>query len=312
MSNSDFKIKRIEYLNNWPNVEPFEIEKQYYENVKNLKSLRNTIFIPFMLNSEDDTEYNKAISFAIDAIEELEKYPNYAFEFMFKSYDSFSKIACPNNICNITDRNRWLCDNKWGFLIESTPELNDAIQLLLKSIPMKSCQYLYNRMHDRNSRAYSRVTKEIGGGTDNANLKNIIDSIENKYGYDYSTYAKSIRPASALYRYMLKNNEIDVNGNKYFVSIRDKLHFIVSGYIYTLRNDTMHGNNISITKSSKTTMSTYANNYYSFLFIYYLVIMLMLDKYDDHYNINKYKDLAQNIEQNVGLYKELFGDCIER
>ena len=27
----DFKTKRIEYLNNWPNVEPFEIEQKYYD-----------------------------------------------------------------------------------------------------------------------------------------------------------------------------------------------------------------------------------------------------------------------------------------
>lgn len=309
MSDNNFKIKRMEYLNNWPNVEPFEIEKQYYENVKTLKSSRKTIFIPFLLKSEENSEYNKAISFMIDAIEELEKYPNYSFEFMFKAYDAFSKIVYFDNI---TDRNRWLCDNKWALLIEDSSELKDAIQLLLKLIPMKSCQYIYTRIYDRNSKAYTRVTKEIGGGRDNSNRKNIIESIENKYGYDYHIYSTSIRPASALYRYMLKNEEIDVNGSKYTVSMCDKLHFIVSGYIYTLRNDTMHGNNISITKSSKTKMSTYANNYYAFLFMYYLVIILMLDQYSSDYNVNKYKELAQNIEQNVELYKELFGNHTEK
>ncbi|SDP78443.1 hypothetical protein SAMN04488529_11716 [Clostridium gasigenes] len=228
---------------------------------------------------------------------------------MFKAYDAFSKIVYSGNI---TDRNRWLCDNKWALLIESSSKLNDAIKLLLKLIPMKTCQYLYTRLYERNSKAYTRVTKLIGGGIDNANRKNIIDSIENKYGYDYNIYSTSIRPASALYKFMLQNEEIDVDGSKYSVSMCDKLHFIVSGYIYTLRNDTMHGNNISITKSSKTNMSTYANNYYSFLFMYYLVIILMLDKYSSDYNMNKYEELAENIKQNVELYKELFGNHIGR
>lgn len=309
MSDNDFKKKRIEYLNNWPEVEPFEIEKQYYDNVKELRSLRKTIFIPFSLKTEEDVEYNKAISFIIDAIEELEKYPNYSFEFMFKAYDSFSKIVSPGNI---TDRNRWLCDNKWALIIDSNSRLKDAILLLLKSIPMKACQYLYTRICDRNSRAYTRVVKEIGGGTDNINRKKIIESIENKYGYNYYIYSTSIRPASALYRFMLQNEEIDLNNHKYFVSICDKLHFLVSGYIYTLRNDTMHGNNISITKSSKTNMSTYANNYYAFLFTYYLVIILMLDKYSSDYSMNKYEELSQNIIQNIKLYQELFGNHISR
>ncbi|MBU3090012.1 hypothetical protein KPL42_16140 [Clostridium gasigenes] len=69
MNDNDFKRKRIEYLNNWPNVEPFEIEKKYYENVKTVKLLRKTIFIPFLLKNEEDAEYNTAISFIIDAIE---------------------------------------------------------------------------------------------------------------------------------------------------------------------------------------------------------------------------------------------------
>lgn len=309
MSNIDFKQKRIDYLNNWPNIEPFEIEKLYYEKVEQLKILKKTIFFPFPLKSEEDTEYNKAISFMIDAIEELERYPNYAFEFMFKAYDVFSKIVYSQNI---TDRNKWLCDNKWSVLIESNTELKNAMQLLLESIPMKACQYIYTRICDRDSMAYKRLTTEFGGGNNNTNRKNIIESIENKYGYDYTNYSTSIRPASALYRFMLQNDEIKVNSSKFSLSMRDKLHFIISGYIYTLRNDTMHGDNISITKSSKTNMSTYANNYYAFVFMYYLVIILMLDRYGDNYDMDIYKELADNIKKNVELYKELFGNNIGR
>lgn len=46
---TDFKEKRIDYLNNWPNVEPFDIEKEYYDLVKKLKEEKDTIFVPFQL-----------------------------------------------------------------------------------------------------------------------------------------------------------------------------------------------------------------------------------------------------------------------
>lgn len=59
-------------------------------------------------------------------------------------------------------------------------------------------------------------------------------------------------------------------------------------------------------------MSTYANNYYAFLFTYYLVIILMLDKYSSDYSMNKYEELSQNIIQNIKLYQELFGNHISR
>ena len=45
----DFKKKRIVYLNNWPNVEPFEIEKKYYSLVEKIKNEHETIFIPYPL-----------------------------------------------------------------------------------------------------------------------------------------------------------------------------------------------------------------------------------------------------------------------
>lgn len=307
MDNNNFKQKRIDYLNNWPNVVPFEIEEQYCKKVEEIKELENTIFVPYPLKYEENADYNKAVSFMIEAVEELEKYPNHAFEFMFKSYDTFSKIIYSDNI---TDRNRRLCDNKWSLIITSNNKLNDAICLLLESIPMKACQYIYSRMCNRHSKAYNRVVKEIGGMIDNTNRKNIIESIENKYGYDFNNYSESIRLASALYRIMLKNREIDVNNSKYSVSMCDKLHFIISGYIYTLRNDTMHGSTISITKSSKANMSTYANNYYAFMFLYYLVNILILDEYSSDYNINKYDELADNIKQNIKLYKLIFGNHI--
>ena len=39
---TDFKEKRINYLNNWPSAEPFDIEKQYYEIVKKSKEENGT------------------------------------------------------------------------------------------------------------------------------------------------------------------------------------------------------------------------------------------------------------------------------
>ena len=260
MCSIDFKQKRINYLNNWPNVEPFEIEKQYDAMVKEVKKENNTIFIPFTMRREDDANYNKAISFIIDAIEELERYPNYSFEFMFKAYDVFSKNIFAQNI---TERSKWLCENKWSSFIESNSKLCEAVKGILECIPMKACQYIYTRIYDRNSKAYKRVTTEFGGSIENEKRKNMITSIESKYGYDYHSYNQTIRPASALYRFMLRKDEIDVNGTKFSISMSDKLHFIMSGYLYTLRNDTMHGNDISITKSSKTNISTYATNYYA-------------------------------------------------
>ena len=85
----DFKEKRINYLNNWPNVEPFDMEKEYYEIVEKIKSEKGTIFVPFHLKKNNDPSYNKTISFMIEAVDQIEKYPNFSYEFIFKAYDCF-------------------------------------------------------------------------------------------------------------------------------------------------------------------------------------------------------------------------------
>ncbi len=110
-----------------------------------------------------------------------------------------------------------------------------------------------------------------------------------------------------MYRYILKNNSVSIDTKIYNITIEDKLHILVSGLLYTLRNDIMHGSSISITKSSKTTLGTYAIDYFSYLLLYYLLILLILNKFSTDYTVDVYDKLADNIEINVGLYKQLFG-----
>ena len=315
---TDFKEKRIDYLNNWPNVEPFDIEKEYYNLVKKLKEEKDTIFVPFQLKKNNDMFYNKTISFMIEAIDQLEKYPNFSYEFIFKAYDCFMNHFYPS-ISQITDKNKKFCDNEWKNVLNSQAKLNAAFEKLMAIIPVKACQYLYIRLVEKSAdnKAYQRVTTDISGGSSPNSLKrkDFVDAIEDKYGADYTNYAATIRKASLLYRYLLKHDSIIVDSKTYNITIEDKLHILVSGFLYTLRNDIMHGSSISITKSSKTTLGTYAMDYFGYMLLYYLLIILILEKFSSDYttdsSINIYDTLADNIEKNIDLYKQLFDKEIE-
>lgn len=205
----DFKEKRIEYLNNWPNVEPFEIEKKYYALVEETKKDSGTIFVPFRLQKNNDTSYNKTISFMLEAIDQIEKYPNFSYEFIFKAYDCFIDLFYPS-VHQITDKNKKLCDNEWKNILTIHSVLMEAFEKLIAIIPVKACQYLYIRLTEKSAdnKAYKRVTTDISGGSSAASIKrkSIIDAIERKYGVDYARYADTIRKASMLYRYILKND----------------------------------------------------------------------------------------------------------
>lgn len=312
---TDFKEKRIEYLNKWPNIEPFEIEKKYYALVEKMKEDNGTIFVPFQLLKNTDTSYNKMISFMIEAIDQIEKYPNFSYEFIFKAYDCFIDNF-HSSFSQITDKNKKLCDNEWNDILTTYSVLMQAFKKLISIIPVKACQYLYIRLTEKNSdnKAYQRVTTEVSGGSSDASIirKNIVDAIEQKYGVDHNRYGDTIRKASLLYRYMLKNDSVSIDLETYNISLKDRLHILVSGFLYTLRNDIMHGSSISITKSSKTTLGTYAIDYFGFLLIYYLLLFLVIKKYSSDYPSDVYGKLAENIEKNISLYKQLFGKEIEQ
>lgn len=311
----DFKKKRIVYLNNWPNVEPFEIEKKYYSLVEKIKNEHGTIFIPYPLKYNIDVSYNKTISYMIEALDQLEKYPNFSYEFLFKAYDCFMNLFY-SNIPQITDKNKKFCDNEWKDILNANIDLRRSFENLFSSIPVKACQYLYIRLSEKTAenKAYKRVTLDISGREtiESKKRKGLVDDIEKKYGIDYSRYSDTIRKASLLYRYILKNDSVLVNNNNYYISLEDKLHILVSGFLYTLRNDIMHGSSISITKSSKTTLGTFAIDYYAYLLLYYLLVTLIINKFPTDYSNNDYCTFAKNIEENINLYKQLFGSEIER
>lgn len=153
---------------------------------------------------------------------------------------------------------------------------------------------------------------DISGGSSNSSIKRkeILDTIERKYGSDYGNYANSIRKASLLYRYILKNDIVIIN-KSYAITTDDKLNILVSGFLYTLRNDIMHGSSIAITKSSKTTLGTYAIDYYAFLVLYYLLLLLIINCFSSDYSTDIYDILADNIIENINTYLEMFEKNIE-
>lgn len=282
--------------------------------MKKKKKEWGTIFVPFQLLKNNDVSYNKTVSFMIEAFEQLEKFPNYSYEFIFKAYNCF--IVNFYSSANITDRNKELCNNEWNNTLTSNHALKKTFEELIALIPVKACQYLYIRMTERSTdnKPYQRVTTDVNGASSPESIqrKNIIDAIEKKYGLDHDRYSETIRKASLLYRYLLKNDTISINTETYNISVKDRLHILVSGFLYTLRNDIMHGSSISITKSSKTTLGTYAIDYFGFLLKYYLLLFLILNKFSSQYPADVYDKLSNNIKINMNLYDELFGKEIEK
>lgn len=108
----------------------------------------------------------------IEAIDQIEKYPNFSYEFIFKAYDCFIELFYPS-ISQITDKNKMICNNEWRNILNSHSILKKSFEKLIAAIPVKACQYLYIRLTERtgDNKAYQRVTTDISGRASTGSIK---------------------------------------------------------------------------------------------------------------------------------------------
>lgn len=299
---TDYKNKRIEYINKWPNSTLFMWEQEY-ENRISLMPER-TSFKPVKMDVLQDEYYNRAISFLIDAMEVIDKRPQHAFSYIFTAYDLYSKSVCNKNI---TERNAELIYTVLSDTIANHIELKSAFVECFRLIPQKSLQYLFLNLYK--PQIMNRIIKN-GCNANDPNRMLLIDTIVHKYSNEFADYRIGIRLGSRLLYHMFNEDVINIDGQDFSICLEDRLSLLLSGFIYSLRNDCEHGSTISATKSSMTRMNTFANSYYAFFLTYYILMIIIFDVTKTDKSA-AYVELAENMKQNLCLYTKLFGHSLK-
>lgn len=304
---SDYVNKRIEYINSWPNVMPFEAEKNFEKRCNDFenKNGRHPLSLLSLWMDTDDS-YNRTISHFIDSIDVMPYHPNFAFVFVFSALDYYAKDVYSN-------ANTTICLKKLAeevsILESQNSDVSTLLTTLFSSIPVSATMYLYKCLCNLkpNNKAYSRLTTNIDN-TDDVYRKNIVDSIEAKYGKDTQN-----RKPALLYRTIFHSNSISLNGTTVNITNNFRIHLLISGIIYSLRNDSFHGSSMSSTKSSQTTPKRYAMNYYCYIATYTLLMILLVknSKMSDADKNIKYTELKDITLRNSNDFCELFGNHIQ-
>ena len=316
---SEYVNKRIEYINNWPNVSPFEAELNYKSRCDKFIKLNSTQpFLPLNLWVDNDIDFNKVISHIIDSLDVMPYHPNFAFAFIFSAIDYYAKIKYPNprprGNPNTTISFKLMIDDFLD-LSNTNNDIKIIFESLFSVIPASANFYLYKCLHSRlnpTNKAYNRVTTDVNEAFV-FSRKNIIDRIYAKYSYDTNNYDNSIRQSALLYRKLFKDSTIVLDSLTVAIGNDLRQHLLLSGIIYSLRNDSLHGSAMSSTKSSKTTPERYAFNYYCYLATYTLLMILLISKSNlinqDDKN-KKYEELKKATITNTNNFRQLFKNHI--
>lgn len=286
---------------------PFEAEKNYEKRCNDFVDQKGRHPLSLMkLWADTDDTYNRAISHFIESIDVMPYHPNFAFTFSFSALDCYVKEIYSNS--NTTICLKALSDEV-SILADQNNDINSLLVALFSAIPVHATMYLYKCLCNfkPHNKAYSRLTTN-SDNTENAYRKSIVDAIELKYGKDTQN-----RNPALLYRKIFNSAAITLNGATINITNCFRIHLLLSGIIYSLRNDSFHGSSMSSTKSSQTTPKRYAMNYYCYIATYTLLMIILVKNstMSDAEKDIKYGELKDITLRNVNDFCDLFGNHIQ-
>ncbi|HFI0702601.1 TPA: hypothetical protein ACGO3H_002109 [Streptococcus suis] len=311
----DFKEKRIMYINEWPSCQVFEAENvylsRYEDSAIQFKSYQFKVF--------DDKNYNIVISNIMDALDNMPRRPDIAFEFYWKALDNILYTISgsgKNSKEQLQDLIRYLFT-----LVSKSDDIYKLFIDYFAVLPEKSAKYLYRNIfqgYDLN-REFSFQEKSVKQlilrlidyePASKEKIVAIINYIASKYGYDPSTNFQELRNGwRFLYKLLigetltLKENITFNNQSVNIISltVEERLNFFINGILYTFRNDRFHGNIISPFRTSKTTFETYSHPTYCLILVDYILLLLLQKS-----SFTETRQLLKHSLNNLEYYKQMF------
>jgi hypothetical protein len=179
--------------------------------------------------------------------------------------------------------------------------LSACIEKLLLSIPLQATEFLVSRLFDLNNDSIKSQQNQIKERVENAIGTEIFNAIQNKY---CPLNASTQRSAGLLFQIILAGKDFKFDNKKVFkLSLKERLKLLISGILYSYRNERFHGDAFSPFRSSKTTLKTYAYCNYCLNAVYFFLCQLMAEHFPTKFDL----DIVSNsLNQNIDVYLLLF------
>ncbi|WP_157140481.1 hypothetical protein [Achromobacter xylosoxidans] len=269
--------QRIAAHNNWPIKEEFKAERAFREQM-NLKS-GLVPFKTFTLPQDRDPTYQKCVGHFVDALEALPYRPDYFFDHCFKVIDEsarplFSKQGIKGIVQGLAGK----------LLASSNQDWSTIIDALGDRIPLMTCRYLAKRMllvHGSND----DLDKQLSARIEKCMRKAVYDEFIGKFGTDAqgvrltpASDAAINKAASYLKIYLSGKQASKTRGSGYkLLDLKDqknipthhqRIEFLLSVLLFTMRNERAHGGVLSPFRTSKATLDRYESYYFAMLCAY--------------------------------------------
>jgi hypothetical protein len=173
------------------------------------------------------------------------------------------------------------------------------------NMPVQSCEYLFKKAILTGSPVLRGTDAQPAKRLFNLRMSEIdhlLDHLYRRYALQQNTL-DGYRKGAMFLRLAISGKSVDCgDGTSITLDSSARTSLLVSGLLYTARNERVHGESFSPFVSSAATMKTYCHPYYLFLASY-----VLLCSYWRHANILSREKVLENVESNFSAARQLFG-----
>lgn len=269
----------------------FRVEQEYRLRVD---AVRNELFRPLPLSVENDHHKGREVSYLVDSLSLLEERPDLAFDVMWKAFDSaISRVSARN----ITDSLHTFVDSRWAS--------DSIVNELCSFVPFRASSYMYKKLvvGDSSGVTDERATKRLSR-LDSCSLELLFCYLRDKFG---SVDPASRRDGVRVLAQSLSGRPVSTGGGPSIsLNSTERCGLLISGLLYTFRNERIHGGITSPFLSSKANIGTYTVPWYASVVAYYCLILVWLR--DDGGVASDFEaEILDSIRKNKSSLLALFG-----
>jgi len=231
------------------------------------------------------------MSYLIDAFDAFPRRVDQSFDSTWKAFES---------TLDEVDNSTWFINPRVKMVVDQKCVPKETVDYLCANVPVQTCEYLFKRLvfDQKDDEARRRVSKK-------EDLLKLLGYIENKY--DPTNEDDRRRGAILLRRVLRREENLTVASDTNFeLEERSLSLLLISGILYTTRNDRIHGNSFSPFVSSVASLKTYTHPYFAFISTYYVLLSMWLHQNPNVINGDR-ETVKTSMHRNITVAKKMFG-----
>lgn len=298
--------ERLNIINCWSEVGvqkdrvKLPIETDFRERVNNADVFFKPIRIEDIGSAEGDEDwvaFHRQVSYLIDAFDLCPYRVDLAFDSVWRAFEQ--SISEKEKMETVTDNLLHLAKDD---------DLDHTLVAgLCKNIPMQSCEYLFKRLMPPGDNETDKRGEGVRNRIRNLNnqeINQLVDFLHTNYPNNTDTERRN---GAVFLRKVLRKEQLEHGQLKNFeLSDVARAHVLLSLFLYTARNERVHGDSFSPFLSSTASIKTYTHPYYAFLSTYYLLMSIWTKIFPNTISSNS-EELLDSLNNNLTLAKKVFG-----